>query len=79
MWGAIIGFFQSLPKVMALLEGAIALFKRVAEYFQQKSDAKKVEEAEKIISRPIDPNLPKEEREKQSEKDFDDFFDKLRD
>lgn len=78
MWSAILGFFQALPKVMALIQGAIALFKSAAEYFQQKKDAKKVEDAEEIISRPIDPNLPKEEREKQSEKDFDDFFDKLR-
>lgn len=29
------------------------------------------------INRPIDPTLPKEEREKQSEKNADDFFDSL--
>lgn len=51
----------------------IAKLNTVYKTIEQKS-----KEALEAIEKPIDPTLPKEEREKQREQAADDFFDKLR-
>lgn len=59
---------------------------KLSAYVRDVVDGKKSEEeiasaikgALEAAARPVDQSLPQEEREKQSEKDMDDFFDKLK-